>query len=403
MRYVLLAFLLAAAVPAPAQDNDAIARARASIQEALKQRPDDATLHFFLARVDAAAGDPRGCTEELEKTEKLGDGFLPAKQLGFEKVWDDPAFQAQRARMEAKLPRLDYAPTAVELEDRGLLPEGMAYDAPSESFFVGSIAKRKVVRISKEGRVTDFTVEGAGMDHVLGLAVDAPRRILYAVSTSALTAEGRKNRRNAIFAYDVDSGRLLRRMEIAGAIGLNDVAVAPGGRVFTTDSGSGAVYEVFADRQPKAWVEPRGLPGANGLAASADAKHLYVAHNTGIGVVDIVKGGVTNRLANTTRENVSAIDGLYQWHGQLVGVQNVTTPGRVILISLSSDGATITTVKTLLSHHHNALNEPTTGAATDRGFFLLAATGTAHYDDQGKIDDPDGVPNPTIVRVLLPR
>ncbi|HEX7200744.1 MAG TPA: hypothetical protein VF213_14765, partial [Dongiaceae bacterium] len=108
-------------------------------------------------------------------------------------------------------------------------------------------------------------------------------------------------------------------------------------------------------------------------------------------------------MANTTRENVSAIDGLYQWHGQLVGVQNVTTPGRVILISLSSDGSTIASVKTLLSHHHNALDEPTTGAPTDRGFFLLAATGTAHYHDQGKIDDPDGVPTPKIVRVLLPR
>src|SRR5690242_12428415 len=153
MRYALLAFLLAAAIPAPAQDTDAIAAARTRIQAALKQRPDDATLHFFLARVEAASGNARACTEDLEKTAALGDGFLPAKQLGFEKVWDDPAFQAERAKMEAKLPRLDFAPTAVELEDRGLLPEGMAYDAPSGSFFVGSIARHKVVRVSKEGAV----------------------------------------------------------------------------------------------------------------------------------------------------------------------------------------------------------------------------------------------------------
>lgn len=402
MRLFLLATLFAAALPAAAQDADANARVRASIDAALKKRPDDATLYFFLARVDALSGNASAATQDLEKVEKLGDGFLPAKQLGFEKVWDDPAFQAERARMEAKLPRLDYAPTAVELEDRGLLPEGMAYDAPSESFFVGSIARRKIVRISKEGAVSDFTVEGAGLDHVLGLAVDAPRRVLYAVSTSALTVEGRKNRHNAIFAFDVDSGRLLHRMDIAGAIGLNDVAVAPGGRIFTTDSGSGAVYEVSPDKEPKAWVAPGELPGANGLAASPDASRLYVAHNTGIGVVDIAKGGV-KRVANTTRETVAAIDGLYQWHGQLVGVQNVTTPGRVVLITLSPDGGTITSVKTLLSHHHSALDEPTTGAATDRGFFLLAATGTAHYSDQGTITDPDGVPKPTIVRVLLPR
>ncbi len=130
---------------------------------------------------------------------------------------------------------------------------------------------------------------------------------------------------------------------------------------------------------------------------------LYVAHSTGLAVIDLAKGTLVPRLANTTRENVSAIDGLYEWHGQLVGVQNITTPGRVVMISLSSDGRTITAVKTLLSHHHRSLSEPTTGAPTDHGFFLLAATGTEHYNEQGKIDDPDGMPKPTVLRVLLPR
>ncbi len=208
MRPLLLAILLlAAAVPGLAQDADAIARTRAAILKLLEQRPDDATLHFFLARTEAANGDARAATGELEKAEKLGDGFLPPRD-GFEKVWDDPGFQAGRQRMEAKLPRLDFAPIAIELEDRGLVPEGIAYDAPSKNFFMGSIAKHKIVRIDAEGNVNDFEANIDGMDSVLGVAVDSPRRILYAVSTSAITAEGRKNRRNAIFAFDVDNGRL---------------------------------------------------------------------------------------------------------------------------------------------------------------------------------------------------
>src|SRR5436305_1348448 len=110
MRLAFLALLLAACLPAAAQEADAIARARASIAEALKLRPDDPTLYFFLARVEAAKGDAHAATEALAKVESLGEGFLPAKQLGFEKVWGDPGFQAERARLEAKLPRLDYAP-----------------------------------------------------------------------------------------------------------------------------------------------------------------------------------------------------------------------------------------------------------------------------------------------------
>ncbi|HUL56140.1 MAG TPA: SMP-30/gluconolactonase/LRE family protein [Usitatibacter sp.] len=397
MRALLLALALFAAALAAHPQDDPSARALAVIQAKLKERPNDATLYFFLARVRASQGDAKGATEALSKASELGDGFLPAKDEGFEKVWGDAAFQALRARMEKKLPRLDYAPVAIELEDNGLIPEGMAYDAPSDSFFVGSIAEHKIVRISPGNDVKDFAT---GLDSVLGIAVDAPRRVLYAVSTNALTAEGRKNRRNAIVEFETDAHHMKRRVEVPDAVQLNDVAVAPGGRVFTTDSGSGAVYEIRADDSVRTLVPPRALPGANGLAASPDAKTLYVAHNTGIAAVDIDKGTI-RQLANDTRENVAAIDGLYQWHGQLIGVQNVTTPGRVVLITLSPAGDRIVKVQTMLSHHHNRLDEPTAGAPTDHGFFLLAATGVAHYDDAGRIERADDVPKPTILRLLL--
>jgi hypothetical protein len=75
----------------------------------------------------------------------------------------------------------------------------------------------------------------------------------------------------------------------------------------------------------------------------------------------------------------------------------------VIAITLSKDGETVQRVRTLLSHHHNALDEPTTGAVTERGFYLLAATGVSHMREDGTLGDPDTVPRPTVLRVLLPR
>jgi len=149
-------------------------------------------------------------------------------------------------------------------------------------------------------------------------------------------------------------------------------------------------------------VPPGGLRGSNGIAVSPDAKRLYVAHSTGIAVVELADGTLA-RVENRTRENIAAIDGLYMWHGQLIGVENVTNPGRVIAMTLSSDGAAITRVQTLVSHHHTALQEPTTGAPTAHGFFLLAATGVSHYNRDGVIEHPDSVPPPTVIRIPLPR
>lgn len=403
MRILLAILSLAIAVPAFPQDADGGARRSiAAIEQALQQRPDDPALWFFLARSQSRLGERKACVDALEKVAQLGEGFLPPRD-GFEKVWDDPAFQAVRAKLEAKLPRLDYAPVAFELDDATLIPEGIAYDIPSRSLFMGSIAQHKVLRVADVGAVSEFAA-GSDLDSVLGLAVDSPRRILYMVSTSALTADGEKRRRNAVLAFDIDTRRFLQRYDVPSATQLNDVNVAFGGRVFASDSGSGAVYEIAVKGPgPTRELVPAGqLRGSNGLAASPDAKRLYVAHSTGLAVVD-TQTGAWKHVANDTRDNVAAIDGLYEYQGELIGVQNTTTPGRVIRITLSKDGATVTHVKTLLSHHHNKLDEPTTGAITDRGFYLLAATGVAHFTRDGKIDHPETVPNPTVLRVLLPR
>ena len=405
MRHLVLAFLLAAPLAASAQQPDAAENARrivASIEKLLEQRPKDPTLHFYLARFRSELGDLKGTIAALEKVDELGDGFLPSRD-NFTKVWGDPAFQAVRSKLEARLPRLDFAPTAFELEDRALIPEGIAYDAASKSFFLGSV-QRRIVRVSESGAASEFAGPEAIPDPLLGLAVDGPRRILYAVATSALTEQGRKNRRNAVLAFDIDSRRLLQRYDVAGAQQLNDVAVAPGGRVFATDSAAGTIYEIAVKGPgPSRELLPAGrLGGSNGLAPSADGKRLYVAHSTGLAVVDLATGEM-KRVGNETREGLGAIDGLYQWQGQLVGVQNYTTPGRVVVVTLSPDGASVARVQTLLSHHHNGLDQPTTGAIAGSSFYLLAATGIQHFNAQGRIDDPSAVTRPRVLRVPLPR
>jgi len=183
---------------------------------------------------------------------------------------------------------------------------------------------------------------------------------------------------------------------------LNDVTVAPGGRVYTTDTETGAVFEVSEKAEPRVVLAAGRVRGSNGLAASPDARRLYVAHATGIVVIDLASGDA-QPLAAPARANIAAIDGLYQWQGMLIGVENVTNPGRVIAMALSNDGKTIERVTTLLSHHHAGLAEPTTGAIAPDGFYLLAATGLAHLRDDGGIDDPANIPRPLVLRVLLPR
>jgi hypothetical protein len=402
LRSALLSLLLA--FPVASLPQGASPSLLTRLEAAVAANPSSTALLFFLSREQARTGDAKSAAASLTRLAQMSDGYLPPRADGFEKVWNDPQFSAAVAQLERKLPRLDFAPVAFTIEDPALIPEGLAYDAASHAFFMGSIAEHKILRIDAQQHIVEFAGAAADLDSVLGLVVDSPRRRLYAVSTSALTEKGRQHLRNEVVAFDLVDGHLIERYEVPLAQQLNDVTVALGGRAYVTDSGSGQVFELQADRPARVLVGPGQLRGSNGIAASADGTRIYVAHATGIAVVD-ARSGAWKPLVNRTRENIAAIDGLYQYNGQLVGVENVTNPGRVVLMRLSHDGDEIVEVRTVLSHHHNMLNEPTTGAVqADSGYFyLLAATGVGHYNEQGNIVNADTLPTPTVLKVLLPR
>ena len=154
------------------------------LRERLKTRPNDPTLYYYLAMFEIAEGNKPAGLEALRHLEKIGNGFLPIRGMAFDSVWADTSFQRTRRALLAKLPRVIEARELFRL-DAGVVPEGITYDPVARSYFVGSIAQERILRIDSAGAVTTWTKPGE-LRQVLGLAVDAKRRRLYAVSTSAI-------------------------------------------------------------------------------------------------------------------------------------------------------------------------------------------------------------------------
>jgi len=377
--------------------SSAFAQSRSErIRERLKTRPEDPTLWYFLAGAEFAEGHKDEGLAALGKVDSLGRGFLPVHDLGFEAAWDDSSFQALRARIEAKLPRVTTAREVFRLE-KGLIPEGITWDPRTRSYFVGSIARHEILRVEAAGKAGHWSRPGE-LGNVLGLAVDAPRRRLHAVSTDLEgTPDSTSNR---IVTYDLETGKLLRSVTVAAAAQLNDVTVGPGGDLFTTDSRAGNVFRIHAETGAIDTLVI--LPGANGIAVSADGKALYVAHSTGVARLDLAGADPPlARIEIPAGETIAAIDGLYTDGATLIGVQNLTTPGRVVRIHLRADGKGADRIETLLSHHHPALDEPTTGVLVGRTFALLATTQVARFGPGGKIESPETLKAPVVLAIPL--
>ncbi|HEV3325332.1 MAG TPA: ATP-binding protein [Puia sp.] len=74
-----------------------------------------------------------------------------------------------------------------------------------------------------------------------------------------------------VVVIDIPKGKILKKIPIQGATGLNDITVDDNGVVYVSDSKSGKVYRITSDI-PSLYME--NLEGANGLKASG--KNLYI-------------------------------------------------------------------------------------------------------------------------------
>jgi len=401
---LLLTLLIATATLCSAEaadDAKSVARARLErIQSLRKERPNDGVLIFYEAITRIDLGDRDAAFALLRSLQGRKLGLVPVRDAGFEAVWDDPEFQQIREKLATEEPRTPDASVAFRLADPKLIPEGIAYDPKQARFFIGSVAQKKIVSANRKGKVKDFSKPEDNLDCVLGLFVDAAHE-LCAVSTNGFLDEAQKQRRNAVVRYDLKNGLLVNRYDAPDANQLNDLTITADGTIYATDSASGTLFRKKAAEKTLTPFGAKGtLPGANGITLGADGS-LYVAISTGIARIDLSTGAPT-RLPQPDTVVTGGCDGLYWHRGDLVGIQNVTNPGRVIRIALADQGTRISGVTVLQSHHHPEFAEPTTGAIADDGLYAIANSYVGHFQPNGSIKDPGELKPTAIIAVQKP-
>jgi hypothetical protein len=396
---VVAALILATAAPAVSQhtgDDPAVQRAEAE----LRAEPRNATLNLLLAFRRHAAGDLTGAKASLRQVLRLGDGFMPNSEEFLPRLRGDAEYQAILAAFEARLPRTAQAPVAHRFADRTLLPEGVAWDAGSGRTFIGS-ARGSVVSVDPSGREAMFGE--AARDPLLGLTVHRGLGWLCAVSSNAFLEDGQSDKRNQLNCLDLETGVLKRRYMLPEAGGINDVQIDADGRTaYLSDSDQGTIWRLSLDDGALDRLIPEAsLRDINGLAMTADRRGIHAAWRYGIAYVELNTGTLRKRIDTRLRDHVSIVDGLYRVGNDLVGVQSITTPGRVIRIKLSRDGKRALAVRTLQSHHHPDFDQPTTGAVVGNRLRVLATTQISRLSPDRSIREPETLKPPTLIDVPL--
>ena len=360
-------------------------------------RPYHGGIAFELGAAYAAAGRIQDATEWLKVVAEMGFPFRTDDREELRACREDRACAEALAAVDRNRQPKATSTVAFTLAAPRLLPEGLAYDADSDSFFVSSVRQRLILRIDGSRQPHPFADRSAGLWAALGITVDAPRRRLW-VATAAMPemadALPADEGRSALVALDLATGRAVGRYELPPGRPhvLGDVIVAPNGDVFTTDSISPALYRLPAGGralEPLAAGEP--FVSLQGLALSADGKRIFVAdYAKGLFAFDLESRRLCLLDAPRTA-GILGIDGLYRVGESLIGVQNGSAPPRLLRLRL--DGDRITSVEALDAGHPSA-PDPTLGVVVGERFFFIgnsqweAARPGGQMDPAVKAEDP---------------
>ncbi len=293
------------------------------------------------------------------------------------------------------------------IDDRRLIPEGLAYDERTQSFLLGSLNEKRIIRYSKEGIVSEFAqAERNGLSAVLGIRMD-PR------DGSVWVASGEDAEHAALFHFS-PTGEFIRKFRPPKDKSdhlFNDLVVRRDGAVFLTDSTANQVYTLPKDETELVPVRTsRRLYYPNGIALSPDDKTVFIADAFGILACERISTPV-RRHADTpipadihpvrpgAHMTLSGFDGLYTWRDCLVGVQNSLGSPRVVVARLNSD-RTEATALIVLEYRTKYSQLPTTGALVGDTFYFITNSQIDHYKN-GKLLNPEGLVPIVVAKVDL--
>jgi sugar lactone lactonase YvrE len=294
------------------------------------------------------------------------------------------------------------ASVAFRVDEKDLIPEGIAYDPQTRQFFLSSINKRKVVAVSPAGKAADFVTTGQdGVLESLGMKVDAKNRRLWVLSNE----ESGGRYRSAVHVFHVDTRTCLKRFasESGAPQLLNDLVLTDDGSAYITDTEAGKVFEVPADLSRfELFAGPDDLlKDANGIAISPDNATLYVAAALGITLVGLETKAL-RPIGNVEAVGRQGIDGLVYYRGGLIGVVNGVKRVEDIHIAryrLSPDGREILAVSTI-DKANPLFNIPTTCVIVGDSLFCLADTSLGVYLS-GRMKDTDKLQKPAVLKYAL--
>lgn len=262
------------------------------------------------------------------------------------------------------------------IPEHDLYPENIAYDPVTGDYFLGSLSRRRILRVREDGTYRDFVSSpDCGLWSSVGMKVDSRRRALWVCTGrfTLLADYAKAPARTGVVQFDIDNGtptgEWMLDQESDYHI-FNDVALAASGDAYATTTLMGRVYRI-----PSAGGEMElvlQLPSGshnNGIAVGPADQYLYLTVDRTIRRLELESGNL-EEVAVPEGEALGT-DGLYFHQNSLVTVKPRFK--RISQLFLDDGVAAVDRVAVLADDHED-FAYPTTGVVVgDRLIFVATS------------------------------
>jgi hypothetical protein len=179
--------------------------------------------------------------------------------------------------------------TPLPIKEGFSTPESVLYDGDSDVYLVSNINGEPlgaddngfIAKVSPDGKISEPKWIDGAKDNI---KLDAPKGMAIAGGVLYVSDI------NVVRQFDAKTGEPKGDIKIDGATFLNDIAAAPDGGVYVSDSGldakfastgTDAIYHISKDGKVHALIKDKTLGAPNGIAAGSDGSVWAVTFQSG--------------------------------------------------------------------------------------------------------------------------
>lgn len=378
----------------------------AKIKEAIKIHPYHQGVLYQLGIAEVLTGKKTEGIQDLKRAILIDADFKLEGIADFNSIKDSQEFKNLLALQKGWQTAVTHSEVAFTIKDRSLHTEGIEYVAATKTFYLGSIHKRKIVKVTSDGKTTDFCSSAfEGMTSIFGVKADIKRNLLWACASPIEEMENyNSTARSAVFEFELDNGRLVRKYPMKlnkNNCVFGDLILSKEGKVFISDSKNNDIYTVNERTNaiepfytsPEFW-------NIQGLTFSADEKYLFIAdYVKGVFRLDI-KSRELIEVKTNADVSLKGIDGIYFYNNSLVAIQNGVNPLRSSRYFLNKQLDMITRFE-IIDIKHPLFGEPTLGVIDGKTFYYIANSQWGGYDDNHHIKPDDQLQDIVVLKATL--